>query len=198
MIAAQPQAALYLRVSTSGQDLSNQRAALLRLAEARGYAVTLYEEVESAGKRRPVLERMLADVRAGRIRAVLVWALDRLERSLQRMINLVLELDRLNVPVISLQEDWLQTAGPVRSLLVSVFGWVAEQEKIRLGDRTRAGLERARAQGKRLGRPPASPVLLGAAADLVRAGIPVAKAARLKGVKRTTLQTYLKRQTNRT
>ncbi|RKG72684.1 recombinase family protein [Corallococcus terminator] len=69
-----------------------------------------------------------------------------------------LELDRLGVKVIFLQEGWLDTTVPVRSLLVAVFGWVAEQERHRLIERTKAGLDRARAQGKRLGRPLASPV----------------------------------------
>jgi DNA invertase Pin-like site-specific DNA recombinase len=118
--------------------------------------------------------------------------LDRLHRSMVGAITTVLELDRLGVEVISLKEPWLDTSGPVRSLLVAIFGWVAEQERVRLIERTKAGLERARAQGKRLGRPPVSQVLLSAAADLVRTGTPVAEAARLKGVKRTTLTRYLR------
>jgi len=147
--------------------------------------------VESAVKARPVLEQVLADARAGRIQAVVVWALDRLHRSMVGSITTVLELDRLGVQVISLKEPWLDTSGPVRSLLVAIFGWVVEQERTRLIERTKAGLARARAQGKRLGRPPASPILVRAAADLVESGISVARAARLKGVKRTTLRRFL-------
>jgi DNA invertase Pin-like site-specific DNA recombinase len=79
----------------------------------------------------------------------------------------------------------------VRPLLVAIFGWVAEQERTRLIERTKAGIERARREGKRIGRPRASPILLHAARDLVIAGVPVAEAARQKGVSRSTLQRFL-------
>jgi hypothetical protein len=83
-----------------------------------------------------------------------------------------------------------------RPLRVAIFGWVAEQERTRLIERTKAGLEQARRQGTRLGRPPASPVLLHAARDLVAAGIPVAEAARRKGVARSTLQRFMRAPTS--
>lgn len=184
-------AALYIRVSTDRQTVENQVAELRQLAAARGFDTVVYEEVESAAKARPVLDRMLADARAGRIRAILVWALDRLHRSMVGSIQTVLECDRIGLPVISVREPWLDTAGPVRPLLIAIFGWVAEQERARLIERTRAGLARARSQGTRLGRPPASAILLHAAAALVNEGLPVAEAARRKGVKRTTLRRFL-------
>jgi putative DNA-invertase from lambdoid prophage Rac len=146
---------------------------------------------ESAAKARPVLDRMLADVRAGRLQGVAVWALDRLHRSMTGAINTVLELDRLGVPVLSVREGWLDTSGPVRPLLVAIFGWVAEQERTRLIERVHAGLDRARRQGKALGRPRTSIVLLRAAAELVEAGTPVAAAARAKGISRASLYRYL-------
>lgn len=188
-------AALYLRVSTSDgrQTTANQLPDLERLAAARGFEVAMYEEQESAVKARPVLDRLLADVRSGRVQAVVVWALDRLHRSMVGSINAVLELDRLGVPVISLKEPWLDTSGPVRSLLVAIFGWVAEQERTRLIERTKAGLDRARAQGKRLGRPPCSPVLLTSAADQVAAGVSVRAAAKALGVPERSLRRHLLR-----
>jgi len=88
--------AMYVRVSTDRQTAENQLAEVRQLAIARGYEPVVYEEVESAAKARPVLDRMLADVRAGRVQAVAVWALDRLHRSMTGAINTVLELDRLN------------------------------------------------------------------------------------------------------
>jgi DNA invertase Pin-like site-specific DNA recombinase len=178
-------------VSTERQTADNQLAEVRQLAVARGYEPVVYEEVESAAKARPVFDRMMTDVRAGRVRAVAVWALDRLHRSMVGAIQTVLELDRLGVPVMSVREGWLDTSGAVRPLLVAIFGWVAEQERTRLVERTRAGLERARRQGKRLGRPPASPVLLHAAGDLVAAGVPVAEAARQKGLSRSSLRRFL-------
>jgi putative DNA-invertase from lambdoid prophage Rac len=189
--ASGPAAAVYVRVSTEQQTGENQLEELRRLAVARGFSAVVYSETESAAKHRPVFERMVADVRAGRVAAVLVWALDRLHRSMVGAIQTVLECDRLGVPVISVREPWLDTAGPVRPLLIAIFGWVAEQERTRLIERTKAGLERARRQGKRLGRPPASPILLHAAAELVAGGVPVARAANEKGVSRSTLRRFM-------
>jgi DNA invertase Pin-like site-specific DNA recombinase len=183
--------ALYLRISTDRQTAANQLAEVRQLAIARGYEPIVYEEVESAAKARPVFDRLMRDVHAGRVQAVAVWALDRMHRSMTGAINTVLECDRLGVPVLSVREGWLDTSGPVRPLLVAIFGWVAEQERTRLIERTKAGLERARREGKRLGRPPASPVLLHAARDLVAAGVPVADAARQKGLSRSSLRRFL-------
>ena len=145
-------AAVYLRVSTDRQTVENQRRAVEELARARGYEPVVYEESESAAKARPVLDQLLDDVRLGKRQAVVVWALDRLQRSMAGCIDTVLELDRLGVPVLSVREPWLDTSGPVRSLLVAIFGWVAEQERTRLVDRTRAGIQRAREQGTRSGK----------------------------------------------
>src|SRR5580658_9662972 len=65
----------------------------------------------------------------------------------------VLELDRIGVQVLSVRESWFDTSSPVRSLLIAILSWVAEQERARLVERTKAGLERARRAGKRIGRP---------------------------------------------
>jgi DNA invertase Pin-like site-specific DNA recombinase len=158
----------------------------------------MYEETESAAKRRPVFARMMVDVRAGRVQAVIVWALDRLHRSMQGAVNDVLELDRLGVRVFSVRESWLDTSGPVRALLVAIFGWVAEQERNRLIERTKAGLERARREGKRLGRPPCSSILLHAAADRVAKGESIRKAARAVHIPERSLRRFLALRLKRT
>lgn len=186
-------AAVYLRVSTDRQTVENQRDEVERLARARGFDPVVYEEVESAAKSRPVLDRLLADAHAGRVAAVAVWALDRMHRSMTGAINTVLQLDRLGVPVLSVREPWLDTSGPVRPLLVAIFGWVAEQERARLVERTKAGIERARREGKRIGRPPASPILLRAAAELMNAGMSMTAAARAKGVSHGALGRFIGR-----
>jgi putative DNA-invertase from lambdoid prophage Rac len=76
---------------------------------------------------------------------------------------------------------------------VAIFDWVAEQERTRLIERTKAGLERSRREGKHLGRPPVSPVLLHAVRDLVLGGVPMAEAARVKGLSRSSLRRFLKK-----
>jgi DNA invertase Pin-like site-specific DNA recombinase len=180
--------AVYLRVSTDRQTTDNQRAAVEQLVRARGFEPCVYEETESAAKERPIFERMLRDVRAGRVQGVASWALDRLHRSMKGAVDTVLELDRLGVRVLSVQEGWLDTSGPVRPLLVAIFGWIAEQERERLILRTRAGLERARAQGKRLGRPRASPLQVAAALARVNEGASIRGAARAAGVSERTVR----------
>jgi len=181
-------AAIYLRVSTERQAVENQRAEVEQLVRARGFEPVVYEEVESAAKARPVLDKMLDDARRGQVQAVALWALDRLHRSLPGAVNTVLELDRLGVQVLSVREPWLDTSGPVRPLLVAIFGWVAQQERERLIERTRAGIARARAQGKRLGRPATSPLKVGAALQLIEGGLSIRAAAKQAGVAREVVR----------
>lgn len=147
-------AAVYVRVSTAEQTTANQVPLLLALCEQRGYElVGLFNETGSAVSKRPVLDRLMDDARKGKIDVVVVFAIDRLGRSLKGNLDMLLELDRLGVRCVSYAEGWLDTGGPVRSLLISIFSWIAEQERIRIGERCRAGLDRARARGIKLGRP---------------------------------------------
>jgi DNA invertase Pin-like site-specific DNA recombinase len=69
----------------------------------------------------------------------------------------VLALDRAGVQLVSVREPWLDTGGPVRDLLLAIFSWVAEQERRRLAERTKAGLARVREHGSRSGRPVGRP-----------------------------------------
>ncbi len=105
-------------------------------------------------------------------------------------LQAVLELDRIGVQVVSVMEPWLDTGGPVRSLLIAIFSWVAEQERLRLIDRTKAGLDRARRQGKRIGRPRAS-VDITRALALRREGKSLRDVAKLLGVGPATLHRSL-------
>jgi DNA invertase Pin-like site-specific DNA recombinase len=68
-------------------------------------------------------------------------------------VQQILELDRLGVEVVSLREPWLDTRGPVRQLLIAIFSWVAEEERRQISARSQAGVDRARRQGKHVGRP---------------------------------------------
>jgi DNA invertase Pin-like site-specific DNA recombinase len=147
-------AAIYLRVSTDGQTLENQRPELDRLAMARNLpVVTTYAENASASKRRPEFDRMMLDARGGAFSVLLVWSLDRFGRSMAGNVTDALALDQAGVELISLREPWLDTGGPVRDLLLAIFSWVAEQEIRRLAERTRAGIDRARLKGTKSGKP---------------------------------------------
>lgn len=152
-------AALLARVSTGEQDTANQVAQLEAWAAQRGLAVVArYCRQESAWKgAHRVLEEVLADARAGRFDVLLVWALDRLSRAGPlATLQLVDRFGRLGVQVLSHQEPWAEASGELQDLLLAVVGWIARWESRRRSERTKAGLERARAAGKHLGRPAGS------------------------------------------
>jgi DNA invertase Pin-like site-specific DNA recombinase len=176
-------AALYLRVSTSEQTCENQRAELEQLARARGWAPVWYEETASGAKARPVLDQLVRDAKAGKVPVLAFWALDRLSREgAGPVLALVNELSRVGVKLVSVREPWLDTSGPFGDALVAFAATMARLERERLIERTKAGLARARAQGKRLGRAPASPLKVAAAVERVRAGASIREAAKASGV----------------
>jgi len=152
-------AAIYLRVSSKEQMVENQLPQLLQLAESRGYEVVeVYQEQESAyraGHQRE-LARLLADCRDGRRKydAILLWALDRLTREgIAKMLEWVNTFKGLGVKVISLNESWTDTTGPMLELLYAVCAWAAKYESERKSERVKAGLARAVKSGSKLGRP---------------------------------------------
>ena len=71
-------------------------------------------------------------------------------------LRIVDRLAKSGCGIISLQEPWVEVSGELRELLIAITGWVARMESKRLSERTRAGLDRAKGEGKRLGRPPGS------------------------------------------
>lgn len=150
-------ACIYSRVSTGAQDTGNQTVALTEWAKQRGFeVVALYEEEESAWKagHQKKLAILLEGARRRRFAIVLVWALDRLSREgALAILSLVHRLDAYGVKVISHQESWTEAPGELGELLYALTGWVARMESQRRSERTKAGLARARSQGKQLGRP---------------------------------------------
>ncbi len=153
-------ASIYVRVSTGDQDTANQVLALTEWAKNRGYeVVAIYSEEESAWKtgHQRELARLLQDARKRKFDVMLVWALDRLSREGSlAILSLVHRLKTFGVKVISYQESWTEAPGELAELLYALTGWVARMESQRRSERTRAGLARVVAQGKRLGRPPGS------------------------------------------
>jgi DNA invertase Pin-like site-specific DNA recombinase len=185
-------AGIYLRVSTEGQTIETQRPDLERLAAARGWDPVWYEDVASGVKDRPALRRLVEDARLGKVTVVAVWAIDRLGRSMREVVKIIGDLDGYNVPLVSVRENWIEVSGPTRPLLISIMSWVAEMERARLVERTRAGMDQARRAGKRFGRRPTSPILLHAAADLVAQGVSIRTAATKKGVSKSALGRFLR------
>jgi len=98
---------------------------------------------------------MMRQVRRGCYAAICVWALDRLARSLRQLLDISLELQRLNVDLVAVKQD-LDTSSASGRLVFGVLGTVAEFERELLRERVRAGIAQARRAGKRIGRPPLS------------------------------------------
>ena len=195
-MTTRPAAACYLRVSSTDgrQTVENQRADAVRLAEARGYEAVIYEEKGSAAKARPVLDRLMEDARTGKVRAVVVVALDRLDRDMRECINRMAKLDGYGCKVLSVREAWVEDAGHTRGLLVGIFGWMNKMERRTLIERTKAGLARARREGKRLGRPRALlPVEVEKLRALIDGGMSQRKAAEVVGCKESTARLALSR-----
>lgn len=209
-------AAVYLRVSTercrkcrrgphqpdakcpafeAEQSEETQRPDCERLCRARGWEPVWFAERESGAKERPEWRRVLEAARRGHVGAVVFWAVDRVGRTAVQVAHDLGELFRWTVHVASVQDSWLDVGpGPMRDLLVQVMAWVAQGERRRLQERTKAGVARARLLGKTLGRPRADAAKLAAAALEVKNGRPVARAAKLAGIGRRTLRDYLAAQ----
>jgi len=157
-MASKPKrAALYLRVSTDGQTVDNQRLALEVVCEQRGWKVIqVYSDNGVSGAKgrtqRPGLDALLKDASRGRFDVVLAWALDRLGRSLVDLLDTLGELDAVGVALV-LHQQAIDTTTPAGRMFFQVTGAFAEFERAMIRSRVRAGLERAKARGVRLGRP---------------------------------------------
>jgi DNA invertase Pin-like site-specific DNA recombinase len=147
-------AAIYARVSTLDQEPENQLAELRRYVEARGWTAVKYVDrgVSGAKERRPALDQLVADARRRRFDVLVVWRLDRLGRNLRHLILLLEELTSLGVSFVSLGEG-IDTGTPAGRLQLHLLAAIAQFERERIVERVRAGMARARIQGKHLGRP---------------------------------------------
>lgn len=179
-------AALYARVSTADQTTENRVLELRRYVEARGWTAAEYldEGVSGTKERRPALDRLLSDARRRRFDVLVVWRLDRLGRNLKHLITTLDDLAALGVAFVSLNEG-IDATTPAGRLQMSVLGAIAEFERGRIVERVRAGMARAKASGKRLGRRPHRI----SDADLERvAHLSQHQAARGLGIPRSVLQ----------
>lgn len=148
---------IYLRVSTTGQTVENQRQDLVRVAEQRGWHIV--EEYVDHGisgakgrDKRPAFDGMFTDASRGKLNIVAAWSIDRLGRSLANVASFLVEMQERNVAVYLHQQnvDGTTSAGKAMLRMAAVF---AEFERSVTIERINAGLARARKQGKRLGRP---------------------------------------------
>ena len=148
-------AALYLRVSSVDQHPETQLHDLRQMAAQRGYEIVqeYTDRISGVKARRPGLDQMLADARRGKFDVVLVWASDRIARSVKHFLEVLDELNRINIEFVSFREQ-IDTGGPLGRALVVIIGAIAELERNLIIERVRAGMRRARLEGRHIGRMP--------------------------------------------
>src|SRR5687768_2540340 len=146
-------AAVYARCSTLDQEPENQLQELRRYCQARGWTGAEYVDhgVSGAKDRRPALDKLLADARRRRFDVLVCWRLDRLGRNLRHLVIMLEDLQSVGVSFVSLGEG-IDLGTPAGKLQLHILAALAEFERERIRERVLAGLQRAKAQGQRLGR----------------------------------------------
>jgi DNA invertase Pin-like site-specific DNA recombinase len=148
-------AALYLRVSTVDQHPETQLYDLRQMAAQRGFEIVneYTDRISGTKAKRPGLDQMMAAARRGRFGVVLVWACDRIARSTRHFLDVLDDLNRIGVEFISFREQ-IDTGGPLGRAIVVIIGAIAELERNLIIERVRAGMRRARLEGRHIGRHP--------------------------------------------
>ena len=184
-------AALYLRVSTVDQRPETQVYDLRQMAAQRGYEIAkeYTDRISGVKARRPGLDEMMLDARRGRFDVVLVWACDRVARSVRHFLEVLDEFNRLEIEFVSFRES-IDTGGPLGRAITIIIGAIAELERSLIVERVRAGMRRARLEGRQIGRP-----ALDLNRDAIlrdrRHGDSLGTIARNHGVSRTTVHRVL-------
>jgi len=148
-------AALYSRISTGDQHLETQLLDLREMAKQRGLEIVReYSDVISGAKaKRPGLDQLMADAKRHRFDVVLVAAFDRIARNVRHFLEVLDELNHLNIQFISLREN-IDTGGPLGRAMLTIIGAISELERSLIAERIRAGMRRAKLEGRRIGRTP--------------------------------------------
>lgn len=144
--------AIYLRVSTQDQNLDNQKIPLINYAERMGWDFTIYEEKESTRKTRPVQYDLYQRLLRKEYDGLVIYKFDRWARSTSELVSHIEELVNRNIQIFSYSEaiDLSSSMGKAMLTILSAF---AQLERDLIRERTLAGLARAKAWGKTLGRP---------------------------------------------
>ena len=147
--------AVYARVSTSDQSTESQLLDLRRYVRERGWDIFkeyVDEGISGTKDSRPALNELMDDARKRRFDVVLVWRFDRFARSTKHLILALEEFKNLGVDFVSFQEN-IDTSSPLGSAIFTIISAVAQLERDIIAERVKAGLRRARENGKKLGRP---------------------------------------------
>jgi DNA invertase Pin-like site-specific DNA recombinase len=185
-------AAIYLRVSTNEQTTENQRRALEQSANHAGWQIVeIYEDAGISGAKgrdkRPAFDRLLKDAARRKFDVVVAWSVDRLGRSLQDLIAFLSEIHGYGIDLYLYQQG-IDTTTPAGKAMFQMLGVFAEFERSIIRERVIAGLNRARAQGKILGRPQTDAKTETAIRATLANGTGILKTAKIHGVGTSVVQ----------
>jgi DNA invertase Pin-like site-specific DNA recombinase len=188
-------AAVYCRVSTLDQHPETQLMDLRQLADQRGFEVVkVYTDHGISGTRvrRPGLDEMLSDARRGRFQVLLIWSCDRIARSTRHLLEVLDELTRLQIQFVSFREA-LDTSGALGRAVTVIIGAIAELERSLIIERVRAGMRRAKLEGRHIGRKPLDLDTTAIVADRAR-GLSLRQIAKIHQISTATVRRILSAQ----
>jgi DNA invertase Pin-like site-specific DNA recombinase len=191
-------AALYLRVSTLDQNPESQLHDLLQLAQQRGWQVVgryVDHGISGTRTRRPGLDLMMSEARKGKFDVVVCWACDRMARSVCHFLEILDELNHVGVAFVSYREQ-IDTAGPLGRAIMVIVGAIAELERSLIIERVRAGIRRAKLEGRHIGRNPVEVDVPALRRDRAR-GMSLREIAKAHRIGKTTVARLLKEPGNR-
>jgi DNA invertase Pin-like site-specific DNA recombinase len=187
-------AALYMRVSTLDQHPETQLLDLRQMAVQRGFEIVkeYTDRISGTKAKRPGLDQMMADARRGRFDVVLVWASDRIARSVKHFLEVLDEFSRLKIEYASFREN-IDTGGPLGRAITIIIGAVAELERNLIVERVKAGMRRAKLEGRQIGR---NPLALNSEAINIdrQRGQSIRQIARTHNISTATVQRVLRQQ----
>jgi DNA invertase Pin-like site-specific DNA recombinase len=188
---AKRRVAIYARVSTQDQDPQMQLRELRSYAKHRAFTIAheFIDHVSGTTSVRPELSKLWQAARARKIDTVLVWKFDRFARSTKHLIDALEEFRHLGVDFISITEQ-IDTGSPMGKAMFTVISAIAEFERSLISERVRAGIAKARAQGKRIGRAKISPETIKEIKRLRKRGMSLNKIAKQLGVSYQTVANY--------
>ncbi len=145
---------IYARVSSNDQTTETQLLPVREYCKRMGYEATEYVDNGFSGKddKRPAFERLLSDMRTGKLETIICYKLDRIGRSLKHLLNLFEEFENRKIGFVSLSQN-IDTNTPEGRMFLKMLMVLAEYERELIVSRTIEGVRRARKQGKTLGRP---------------------------------------------
>jgi len=189
--------ALYARISRDSSDLDNQLLLLREFCQRKNYGiVNEYTDIISgAAPNRQEFNKMLSDASKRKFDMLLFYALDRFSRAGTReTIRYLQMLDDYGVSYKSYTEQYIDSSGIFKDVIIALLSTLAKQERVRLSERVKAGLEKSRQQGRIGGRPSLDESTVDKIKDLKSNGSSICSIARELKVSRGTIYQYLKTQ----